>query len=300
MSPDIGQMKVLKEYEILVIVGLLCKSTNSEVILTALELPLNSNAMPVRRGKSPRQSQILEELRAAPSLRVADLATRLAVSSETIRRDLAELDARRLINRVHGGAVRQEMVEPALAERLNLMEEERQAIARRAAELISDNDIVMIGGGATTLHVARQLAAQRLSLTVITHSFTIAQALAVNPQTTIIMLPGQYDPREGVIIGGETVEALQRYRASHAILGASGLTAEGPNDAGLTAGRVYSAMMQRAAETLIVADHSKFERHSLVVIGPWSAKMTLVTDRAPGPGLASALDMAGAGCVFAA
>lgn len=242
-----------------------------------------------RLNKSDRQARIVAELRASPALRVNELAILLHVSTETVRRDLAELDERGLINRTYGGAMRPVAFEPALAEREALMVAEREAIAKAAVRLVEPNDIVMIGGGATTLHFARRLAAERNHVTVITHAFSIAMVLASNPLHKVLMLPGQYDGREGLIHGPDTIEALQRFRATTAFLGASGLTAEGPSDAGVGPGLIYGAMMRRAAHTIILADRSKFNRPSLAVYGAWSATTTLISDATPEGELASAL-----------
>jgi DeoR/GlpR family transcriptional regulator of sugar metabolism len=256
--------------------------------------PVQDAAMSENRlTKTDRQARIVAELRAAPSLRVNELAVLLSVSTETVRRDLAELDERGLINRTYGGAVRPVSIEPALAEREMLMVAEREAIAAAAVRLIDANDILMIGGGATTLHFARRLAAELNHLTVITHSFSIAMALASNPLHKVLMLPGQYDGREGLIHGPDTIDALQRFRANKAILGASGLTPEGPNDAGIGPGLIYGAMMRRASQTIILADHTKFDRLSLAVYGPWSSSVTLVSNLTPDGELRAALAAAG-------
>ena len=87
-----------------------------------------------RLSKSDRQARIVAELRAAPSLRVNELALLLSVSTETVRRDLAELDERGLVNRTYGGAMRPVSFEPALAEREMLMVAEREAIAAAAVK----------------------------------------------------------------------------------------------------------------------------------------------------------------------
>jgi DeoR/GlpR family transcriptional regulator of sugar metabolism len=255
----------------------------------------------VRQSKSDRQSRIVAELRAAPALRVNELAERLDVSTETVRRDFAELEERGLINRTYGGATRPMSLEPALAEREQLMVAERERIAEAAVKLVENNDILMIGGGATTLHFARRLAAERNHLTIITHAFSIAAALASNPLHKVLMLPGQYDGREGLISGPDTIDALQKYRASKCFLGASGLTAEGPSDAGVGPGLIYGAMMRRSAESFILADHTKFGRASLAVYGPWSEVVSLVTDETPHGELADALRSNGAHliCAFA-
>ena len=251
-----------------------------------------------RPRKSQRQGRILSELRAAPALRVQDLADRLAVSRETVRRDLAELDDAGLISRTYGGAMRPVPYEPGIAEREGLLVEERERIAERALEIVEPNDILMIGGGATTLHFARRLAVRVDHLTIITHAFSTAAALAMNPSHKVLMLPGQYDGREGLIHGPDTIDALQRFRANKAFLGASGLTVEGPNDAGLGPGLIYGAMMRRAARTVILADHSKFDSPSLTVYGAWSENVTLVTDAAPEAALAGALRDAGTSVVL--
>ena len=243
--------------------------------------------------KAHRQDRILAELRAAPALRINDLAARLAVSTETVRRDLAELGGAGLINRTYGGAMRPVAFEPGLAVREGLMVAERVRIAVRAVALIEPNDILMIGGGATTLHFARRLAVVHHHITVITHAFSIAVALAANPTHKVLMLPGQYDGREGLIHGPDTIDALQRFRANKAFLGASGLTTEGPNDAGIGPGLTYGAMMRRSARTVILADHSKFDVPSLTVYGAWSPAMVLVSDRPPLGELARAMALAG-------
>lgn len=257
------------------------------------------NATVIKLNKSDRQSRIVAELRATPSLRVNELAALLGVSTETVRRDLAELDERGLINRTYGGAVRPVAFEPALAEREKLLIEERERIAAAAVGLVESNDILMIGGGATTTIFARRLAAERDHLTVITHALSIAVALASNPFHKVLMLPGQYDSREGLIHGPDTIDALQKYRASKAFLGASGLTPEGPNDAGVGPGLIYGAMMRRAAQAIILADHSKFDRPSLSVYGPWSPGVTLVSDAVPDGELGEALKISGAHLIHA-
>lgn len=246
-----------------------------------------------RRSKSDRQSLILAELRAAPALRLNDLAERLAVSTETVRRDLTELDEAGLINRTYGGALRSVQLEPGVAVRETLMVAERRRIAALAVGLVRPNDVLMIGGGATTLHFARRLAAEIDHVTVITHAFSIATALAANPTHKVLMLPGQFDGREGLIHGPDTMLALQRFHANTAFLGASGLTADGPNDAGLGPGLIYGAMMARSAKTVVLADHGKFNIPSLTVYGSWSSATTLVTDRQPTGALATSLAEAG-------
>ncbi|MDP2737204.1 MAG: DeoR/GlpR family DNA-binding transcription regulator [Pseudorhodobacter sp.] len=253
-----------------------------------------------RLGKTARQACIMDVLAATPSLRVNDLALRLAVSTETVRRDLAELSEVGKISRTYGGATRLVQHEPGVAVRETLMPIERARIAEAAVQLVESGEILAIGGGATTLHFARKLAVARDHLTVITHAFSIAAALVVNATHKVLMLPGQYDGREGLIHGPDTIDALQKFHTNKAFLGASGLTAEGPSDAGLGPGFVYGAMMRRTSKSFILADHSKFENPSLTVYGTWGPATTLITDAPPSGGLAAALAEAGVAVVIAA
>lgn len=252
-----------------------------------------------RLSKPDRQMRIVAELRAAPTLRVNDLSARLGVSTETVRRDLAGLDEAGLISRTYGGATSAVQGEPGVAIRETLLIAERRLIASAAVKHVVPGDILMIGGGATTLHFARRLAVDFDHLTIITHAFPIAAALATNSTHRILMLPGQYDGREGLIHGADTIDALQLFHANKAFLGASGLTAEGPNDAGLGPGLVYGAMVRRSAQTFILADQSKFEAPSLKVFSRWSATMTLISDAHPEGALGKALQSAGATLVVA-
>jgi DeoR/GlpR family transcriptional regulator of sugar metabolism len=258
-----------------------------------------SEAPRKRLRKKERQSRIVSDLRLVPTLRVHEIAENLQVSQETIRRDLAELENRNLISRTYGGAVRQDISEPALIDREQMLATERAQIGSTAAQMIENEDVVMFGGGATTVHVARQLVTRPLRLTIITHSFKIAQILAVNADMSVIILPGFFDAREGIVVGSDTVDALSRFRANKAVLGASGLSAEGPSDASLTGGHIYSTMMARAIQTLLVADHTKFDRQSLYNLGPWAANLTLVTDKTPSQSLGAAIGLVGSRYVVA-
>lgn len=245
---------------------------------------------PARLSKAQRLERIVAELRAAPTLRVSRLAAELQVSTETVRRDLDELGHRGLVSRTYGGAARPLASEPAVRERHALMVEERGRIAVEAARRVRRGEVVMMGGGATTVHVARRLAAEARDLTVITHSFGVATVLAGNPTLAVLVTPGRYDAREGCLFGPETTAFLAGYLADRAILGASGLTADGACDANADAAAVYRAMLGRSAEAMVVADHGKFAERAMVVYGGWREVGTLVTDRAPLGALGAALE----------
>ena len=252
----------------------------------------------MKHEKTARQRQILSALDVAPSLRVAELAQRLGVSTETIRRDLDELTSAGLLNRTYGGAVRALSHEPAVAERHAMFVAERRRIAAATVPLLAGAKVLILGSGSTLVHVAHEVAARLRDILVITHSYGVASALAVNPTIKLLMLPGDYYAAEGTTLGGHTVAFLQTLHADVTVLGASGLTGEGPNDALPETAAVYAAMAARGARTIITADHSKFNRVFTARYAAWRDVDTLVTDKPPEGELVWGLEAAGVGVVL--
>ena len=253
----------------------------------------------VRSRKEVRQHRILTALEANPALRVTQLAKELAVSAETIRRDLDELVDLGQVNRTHGGAVRNNRSEPALTERLAINVLERRAIALAAVGRHAGAGALLLGGGATMTHFARELRHTEQRMTVVTPAYAIAAELAANPLIEVMVLPGIFESQEGLACGPETIRAIGRYRAPVAIIGASGLNDEGISEAMLSAGEVYAAMLEHSHEGVILADHSKFSQRALVLLHRWSTGLTLITDRQPPRDLAAAMREGGSDCVVA-
>ena len=247
-----------------------------------------------RLKKAARQRLIVAELSTAATVRTSDLAQRLGVSAETVRRDLEELTGRGVLNRTYGGASGRHVgVQPILDDRSGLAVGERQRIAHRAAALVSAGDVVMIDSGSTTTHFAHALARVADGITVLTNSFGVANALVDQPAVRVIVCPGDFSARERGVYGPETIAFLNRFNADIAFIGASGLSADGPTDVETQACWVKRTMLSRADRTVLLADSSKFDTKRLEVVCAWSALTDFVTDRAPAHDLAQSLDAAG-------
>ncbi len=244
--------------------------------------------------KSRRHDQILRLVEANPSIRVTELATDLGVSSETVRRDLTELDETGRIKRTYGGAVRTTSFEPALAERLKLHIEAREEIARIAVAHLGNADSLFIGGGATTRHFARALRGIDRPLTVLTPAVSIVTELAQNPLIQVMSLPGIVEPKEGLVYGAETIKCIKQFRTQVAVMGASGVDEHGVSEALLNSAQVYSAMIDAADRTMILADASKFNNRSLQQIIDWNENVSLIAEQAPPPSLRDAIRKSGA------
>jgi len=149
--------------------------------------------------------------------------------------------------------------------------------------------LVEFGAGATTTHVARRIAAEHKNLTVVTHCFGVATVLAPNPTITVLIAPGAYLGAEGATVGAHTLRFLADFSADLAIVGASGLTPEGASDALIEPAAVYGAIVARAAETMLVADRSKFDRVFPARYASWREIGRLVCDGEPTGPLGDAL-----------
>jgi DeoR/GlpR family transcriptional regulator of sugar metabolism len=248
----------------------------------------------LKLSKKERQDRILAELRVSTTIRISDLAGDLGVSYETIRRDLEEMGQSGLINRTYGGAVARPFgFEPAWNERYSTLTEERERIAALAVGLVQPREVLMVDAGSTTLHFARRLAAEAKDLTVITNCFAVAMALASNPSITVIACPGRYDAHEGSVTGADTIGFLGRFHANRCIIGASGITAEGPNEADSAGAAVKRAMLPRCEERILIADHTKYGSPNLEVVCPLGEITRLISDQPPPEALATALRDAG-------
>lgn len=242
-----------------------------------------------RLKKSERRRQILLELKLRPHVRISDLAHQFQVSTETVRRDFDALADEGLISRAHGGASAPTQGHyPSLDERANARIEERERIGRRAAELVEDGETVMIDSGSTTIQMARALAYLGTPCTVITNSIPVAMTLG-HGAPEVLLCPGEYLPDESAVVGTETLEYLDRFHVDRAIIGASGLSAEGPSETVRGFAAVKRVMLRRAASRLLLIGSEKFGRKGLAQVGTLGDLDGIVVDRRPGGDLLSAL-----------
>ncbi|MGE8940823.1 DeoR/GlpR family DNA-binding transcription regulator [Leptospira interrogans] len=245
-------------------------------------------------GKLERQEAILAEVRTSPAVRIATLAERFNVTTETIRRDLDEMSEHGLLSRTYGGAAGPPpALEPSLDDRYRNMVDQRIRVAKAASTLVAPGDTLMIDAGSTTIYIARQLAAELRDLTVLTTSFGVASSLVINPAIRVLVCPGEYDPRDGGVCGPDTLEYLRRFHVTKAIIGASRLDADGPSDTVSTSAWIKRVMIEQAEQVILAVDQSKFEQRAFERVCALDELDYLATDLSPPPALARALAKAG-------
>ncbi|WP_448208071.1 DeoR/GlpR family DNA-binding transcription regulator [Azospirillum sp. sgz302134] len=236
---------------------------------------------------TPRQTEILALARTQGRVMVEDLAARFNVTPQTIRKDLNELCDRRLLQRVHGGAVAGSGIENLGYEARRLIaQDEKRAIGRRAAELVPDNSSLFINIGTTTEEFARALQG-RSGLVVITNNINVANILRPEPHIEVIVAGGVVRRSDGGIVGESAIDFFNQFMVDFAVIGASAIDETGALlDFDYREVRVSQAIMANARHVVLVADRSKLERTAPVRIGHISQVHSFVTDALPSERLA--------------
>lgn len=225
---------------------------------------------------APREKLILQILTEEPNVSVADLGKRLTVSEVTIRTDLKGLASRGFIVRTHGGA--HPAFHKAILERQSFRIDEKNRIAKAAADLVSDGDTVMIVAGTTTALVAKYLLGKG-NIHIVTDSTLVLPYVRANPSLQLTMVGGEFRSANESFVGPLALETIRRFNVKLAFLGTDGFTI----DKGLTTHLVEGAemvktMADQAEKRILVADSAKFGRSGFVSIMPLRKIDTLISD----------------------
>jgi DeoR family transcriptional regulator of aga operon len=227
-----------------------------------------------------RQHEIVRLTNTNGKVSVADLAQRFGVSEVTIRSDLAALDAKKLLIRSRGGA----MVNDDLSRELSLKEKKqknselKQRLGLAVAELIQDDERIIIDSGTTTEEVAANLRDHK-NLIVMTNGLNIAVELAQFDKVEVMLTGGTLRKKSLSFYGPQAEQSLRHYQFDKVILGvdgfdiATGLSTHFEAEASLN-----RLMCTSAREVIVVTDSSKFDCRCFHLICQPVQVHTLVTD----------------------
>lgn len=226
-----------------------------------------------------RHEAIVKLLAAQEEASVQELANHFGVSTMTIRRDLTALEQEGSLKRTHGGALLSKagIVEFAFREKERHFAAEKNAIARQAASLVRPGMAVTLDTGTTTLEVARALANTK-RLSILTSSLPIASVLYAHDNIELVLLGGTIRRDNPDLSGWLTEDNLKRFRVDLAILGADAVDPDGVLTTDVSIARVSQAMISNARETVLVIDHSKFEKGGFVKFASWNDIDIVISD----------------------
>lgn len=208
-----------------------------------------------------------------------EIATHVKVSLATVRRDLASLERRGLIERIWGGArVRSPVRYPSnYASQGEDVAKDKRAIASVAAARIAPDMVVGISGGTTCTELARWLRGK--PVTVVTNALNVAMELYGPGRTRVIMTGGTLNERSFELVGDMATWVLHEHRLDMCFVGCSGITPDfGFSMRDRPEAAVARAFRAVSERTVVVADHRKVGRRTLARFAPLSRELSLVTD----------------------
>ncbi|MFT3970336.1 MAG: DeoR/GlpR family DNA-binding transcription regulator [Micropruina sp.] len=272
---------------------------------SSVDIHEQPESRPAKPSKGQRRRQkILQLLTTDPeaNVSVTDLSDTFGVSVATIRRDLADLQDRRLVTRTYGGAALQHRprTELTMRERMSAHADAKRVIGRAAAALIEDDDLIILDSGSTTEQIAAALGNRPVS--VITNGLMVANQLVSNDQVGVTILGGALRGINATITGPDAESMLNRVQATYAFIGTDALDpVRGLTSRTYAQARLKAAMMANAQHTYVVADSSKLGEHGLFHY--WSDlpdHWGLVTDEAAEVAVLDELRAAGADSIVLA
>ena len=241
-----------------------------------------------------RKAKILELLEQNSSVRVNELTDKLGTSKETIRRDLRELEHNGVLTRVHGGAtlnlvgtassipVHENSLtgeNPFVVRQVQHVNE-KKVICKKAVSYIKNNDIIFMDSSSTTLFLL-QFLPKDISLTIITNSIKVLldATNCNNPNLTLILLSGFYDPNNYSLFGSRTVQSAEEFYPNKSFISCTGISLQ-HHLTGINLHEVDTkrAIIEKSNEVFLLADHSKFETRGPFHLTNFNSISHIITD----------------------
>lgn len=223
-----------------------------------------------------RRSQILQLTEESGFVSLHQLVEQTGASESTVRRDLEYLDSVGRLQRTRGGAVYCGLPEQDFEFRQSVASAEKQQIAQRCCDLISDRETVLLDGGTTTLEVARRLIGRNLR--VVTNSVPIGHLLMSHPGIELFMIGGFVYPQTGVALGELALAALREINVTRLVMGAGGITTEGLFNSNALLVDTERQMLEVAEQITLVADSTKFGRRAFTHLCGLDRLNQVITD----------------------
>ena len=220
--------------------------------------------------RTERESAILAKLADDGRLSVSGLASDFGVSEVTIRGHLRTLEQQGMLVRTRGGA--RPITLQGILQRQQVNVEAKERIAQAAAELIGDDDTVMIEAGTTAALIARHLTGRR-GVQIVTNSTLVFNSARA------ILAGGVFRPESESLVGPLAERAIADFNTRIAFLGTDGFSPErGLTTRFVEGAQVATTMRERAEQTWLVADSTKFGQAGFVSFLPLNAITGIITD----------------------
>ncbi|MGE6353126.1 DeoR/GlpR family DNA-binding transcription regulator [Flavobacterium sp. NPDC079362] len=231
--------------------------------------------------KAERHKFIMTKLLEEQKVVTTDLALALDLSEDTIRRDLNELDDKKLLEKVYGGAI--QFIEKSVdVFNINISaEEEKKKIVKKALSLLHDGQVIIMSGGSTNLVFAKLIPSD-LKATIYTYSLPIAMQLSQHPNIDLIFIGGKMQKKAMVTIGMDVMQVLSKIKADICFLGASSISIkQGLTEIGYEVSIVKKAMIESSDRVVSMFSSNKLNTKMPHSVCDLSQLDTIVTELDP-------------------
>lgn len=231
-----------------------------------------------------RHRIILGEVAERPVVTVAQLVGLTGASEATIRRDITALNDVGQLRKVRGGAERRHgenginsLMTPAFEEtRLQNLAAKR-AIARAAAELLTDGESIIVNGGTTTYCLGPYIADRKMR--VLTNSFDLALYLVANGDCDVVLPGGDIHREQRMVVSPYTNDTvIEHFYAAKYFLGAHAIRRQGLIEGDPVLIKAEQKMLKQAEQVIALVDGSKFEPRGSLILCPLSDLDRVITD----------------------
>ena len=230
-----------------------------------------------------RQQAILQKLQEKLHVSTEELAADLNVSNLTIRRDLQELAGQGFLKLIRGGAnlVTGTLYEDPTFEPEPLSEAGKLAIARHASTLVEDGDTILINSSTTAIQILPFIKNKKV---IVVTNNGLALSMNLAPGIELILTGGEVRDYKKSMVGEMAINNLSRIKASKAFIGVSGISALGGIFTSvLQETAVNKLMLQRATQSIILADGLKIGKQNNFQICSAKDAAILITDESADP-----------------
>lgn len=233
----------------------------------------------------PRQRQtfILDVLTEHGAVTLQHLAERLGASFSTVRRDLDELESRKLVERTHGGAILGSLSKaPAGTEESRAtsgaMRGAKESIGRLAATRIREGDSVVFDSSTTVLEAARAVVEARLRITAVTNNIKIAELMSASDNIRLIIPGGTRRPGTHMMAGEPGDSFLNQLHADIALIGAQSASGGILTDSRIESASTKRLLMKAVRTKILLIDSWKFGGPGFCDVVPLSDFDEVITD----------------------
>ncbi len=231
--------------------------------------------------KEERQNHILDKIKLNRKVLSSDLSIELNVSEDTIRRDLNDLSSKKLIKKVHGGALPIDTKAPSYEERKFYSLKEKNSIAKKAVSLIKDGQVIIMSGSTTNLQLAKIIPSD-VNATIYTYSLPIALQLTEHPSIEIIFIGGKLNKPAQVTVGLDVVSSISQLRADLCFMGTGGINVlNGMTEPNWEVSHIKKCMIEASNKVIVLCTNNKINEIKRYSVTPLNQINTIITDLDP-------------------